>query len=41
MKKILAEIQNGEFARDWILEYMAGRPQYLCWSRTRITRSKK
>ena len=28
MKKILSEIQNGEFARDWILEYMAGRPSY-------------
>ena len=28
MKKVLSEIQNGEFARDWILEYMAGRPSY-------------
>ena len=29
MKKILSEIQNGEFARDWILENQAGRPSYL------------
>ncbi len=28
MKKILAEIQNGEFAREWILENKANRPVY-------------
>lgn len=28
MKKILKEIQSGEFAREWILENMAGRPSY-------------
>lgn len=28
MKKILGEIQNGEFAREWILENKAGRPVY-------------
>ncbi len=28
MKKILSEIQNGAFAREWILENMAGRPGY-------------
>ncbi len=28
MKKILTEIQNGEFAREWILENRAGRPVY-------------
>jgi len=28
MKKILAEIQNGEFARDWILENRAGKPVF-------------
>ncbi len=28
MKQILKEIQNGEFAREWILENMAGRPVY-------------
>ncbi|GJM14708.1 MAG: ketol-acid reductoisomerase (NADP(+)) [Thermodesulfobacteriota bacterium] len=28
MKKILTEIQNGEFAREWILENKAGRPVY-------------
>ena len=26
MKKVLAEIQNGTFARDWILENQVGRP---------------
>jgi ketol-acid reductoisomerase len=25
---ILEEIQSGEFAREWILENMAGRPVY-------------
>ncbi len=28
MKKVLSEIQNGEFARAWILENMAGRPVF-------------
>jgi ketol-acid reductoisomerase len=28
MKKILTEIQNGEFAREWILENRAGKPVY-------------
>ncbi|MBN1596480.1 ketol-acid reductoisomerase [candidate division FCPU426 bacterium] len=28
MKRILHEIQNGEFAREWILENKAGRPVY-------------
>ena len=28
MKKILAEIQNGEFARNWILENKAGAPSF-------------
>ncbi len=28
MKKILAEVQNGEFAKRWILENQAGRPVY-------------
>lgn len=28
MRKILDEIQNGEFAREWILEDKAGRPVY-------------
>jgi ketol-acid reductoisomerase len=26
MRQILAEIQSGEFAREWILENQAGRP---------------
>ncbi|MDR1805612.1 MAG: ketol-acid reductoisomerase [Clostridium sp.] len=29
MKRVLARIQNGEFARDWILENKAGRPSFL------------
>jgi ketol-acid reductoisomerase len=28
MKKVLEEIQNGTFARDWVLENQAGRPVY-------------
>jgi ketol-acid reductoisomerase len=28
MKKILADIQSGRFARDWILENQAGRPMF-------------
>jgi ketol-acid reductoisomerase len=28
MKKILAEIQDGTFARQWIAEYAAGNPNY-------------
>ncbi|MEM0089187.1 MAG: ketol-acid reductoisomerase [Archaeoglobaceae archaeon] len=28
MRKILKEIQTGEFAREWILENLAGRPVY-------------
>ncbi len=28
MRAMLEEIQNGEFAREWILENMAGRPVY-------------
>ena len=33
MKKILAEIQSGEFAREWILENQAGRPVYKALKR--------
>lgn len=29
MKKILAEIQDGVFAKEWLLENMAGRPSFL------------
>ena len=28
MKEILAEVQSGQFAKEWILENMAGRPVY-------------
>ncbi len=33
MKKILAEIQNGEFAREWILENKAGTPAFMALRR--------
>lgn len=33
MKKILIEIQNGEFAREWLLENQAGRPAFLATRR--------
>ena len=29
MQKILGEIQNGTFAREWVLENQAGRPSFL------------
>ena len=29
MKKVLTEIQSGEFARNWILENKADRPSFL------------
>lgn len=29
MKKVLHEIQDGTFARDWILENQAGRPSFI------------
>lgn len=29
MKKMLEDVQTGKFARDWILENKAGRPQFL------------
>jgi ketol-acid reductoisomerase len=28
MKRILAEVQNGQFAREWILENRAGAPSF-------------
>lgn len=33
MKKVLSEIQSGEFARNWILENKAGRPSFLATRR--------
>ena len=33
MKKILEEIQDGTFARNWILENQAGRPSFLATRR--------
>ncbi|MFW5771349.1 MAG: ketol-acid reductoisomerase [Spirochaetota bacterium] len=33
MKKVLSEIQSGTFARDWILENQAGRPEFLAVKR--------
>ncbi|MCD6599744.1 MAG: ketol-acid reductoisomerase [Dehalococcoidia bacterium] len=34
MEQILAEIQDGSFAREWILENQAGRPSYNAMKRT-------
>ncbi|MFI7022618.1 ketol-acid reductoisomerase [Micromonospora sp. NPDC049900] len=31
MRKILGEIQNGEFAREWVAEDEAGRPNFGKW----------
>lgn len=33
MRKILAEIQSGEFAREWVLENFAGRPVFKALER--------
>jgi len=37
MKKILGEIQSGQFAREWILENKAGRPGFLATKRREKT----
>ncbi|MNR42703.1 Ketol-acid reductoisomerase [compost metagenome] len=31
MKTVLTEIQDGTFARNWIAENEAGKPQYAAW----------
>ena len=42
MKKILKEIQAGQFAREWILENKAGAPAFKAMRRRdRTCRSKK
>jgi ketol-acid reductoisomerase len=28
MREVLTDIQSGKFARDWIIENQAGKPQY-------------
>lgn len=33
MKQILADIQSGEFARDWMLENQTGRPRMKVWAK--------
>ncbi|MBI4302224.1 MAG: ketol-acid reductoisomerase [Chloroflexi bacterium] len=33
MREILSEIQEGTFAREWILENQAGRPSFNAWRR--------
>ena len=33
MRKILTEIQDGSFAREWVLENQAGRPGFLAQRR--------
>ena len=34
MKQLLTEIQDGTFARDWILENQTGRPRMKKWAKT-------
>ena len=34
MKKILSEIQSGQFAKEWILENQAGQPNFKALRRT-------
>ena len=43
MRKILAEMQSGEFAREWIAEDDNGRPNFTKWraARARRTRSRR
>jgi ketol-acid reductoisomerase len=31
MKELLRRVQNGEFAKDWILENQSGRPVMKKW----------
>ncbi len=33
MRRLLQEVQDGSFAREWILENQAGRPQYKALER--------
>ena len=33
MKRILADIQSGRFARDWVLENNAGQPSFKAMRR--------
>ena len=33
MKQLLTEIQDGTFARDWILENQTGRPRMKKWAK--------
>ena len=37
MRRVLSEIQNGTFAREWVLENQAGRPAYLALQRIAAT----
>ena len=37
MKKILYEIQSGQFAREWILENKAGQPGFKATKRREPT----
>jgi ketol-acid reductoisomerase len=33
MKKVLTDIQDGTFARDWVLENQSGRPRMKVWAK--------
>lgn len=37
MKELLTEVQDGRFAKDWILENQAGRPRMKAWMRKERT----
>ncbi len=37
MKKVLAEIQSGRFAREWVLENTAGQPSFKAMRRGAAT----
>ena len=39
MKKILADIQDGTFAKDWLLENQAGCPHFMAMRKARRRRA--
>ncbi len=42
MRKILAEIQTGEFAKEWLLENRVGKPRFNAITKRQAdTRSKR
>jgi len=37
MKELLREVQDGSFAKDWILENQTGRPRMKAWRRREVS----